>query len=611
MVQLTVLAMLLAITSAMDVFDATQGHEPRVAINCDKVPFHVDLKTGAWVADSEDRTVCDEDSKEDVKNYCKKVYPELNVSNIVESNDPVLFNNWCEPKQSECNVMKQVVPYRCLVHEYEADALMVPIHCHFDHLHDEDLCLSHDQWKVRAEQKCHSSQMKLKDFGILLSCGTDLFTGVEFVCCPKKDRNVKKVEERPPVAVDYEQPRVSGFNYAIKEFQRFMPLDSEDCDRRQFLPKQVALEDKHRSRIAAVVEEWDDAEKKYNKLKKKNPVDAEEKMKGTLEVFKETIAALEQESRVDKEKLRNERTTCINRAISNQKKNAMMAYIEAIQERVPKPERILEKVRKFIQACEHDRVHSLRHFEHVRNHNPKKADNMRVKMLQHLKELNTVVNASMSLLSYLPRVAEQFGLADVSHILLKPRLVMPNVPKEEPHNHQEIPKKLWTVENKDREPKKTLPKKVESEKLTPEKKSTMLPTDELPKIEEQPHKDIELKKPLTRDSHFKDSDESRPLTEQNEMKRIVKSHGDIRENMKGDLIIDPAHQNSVGFVTVIGLSCGALVMMIAILIALIVRRRRNVHTRVLIPTEDNEDLQHLVTMQKEGFENPTYKFFYF
>merc|ERR1719505_230587 len=48
----------------MDVFDATQGHEPRVAINCDKVPFHVDLKTGAWVADSEDRTVCDEEGEE-------------------------------------------------------------------------------------------------------------------------------------------------------------------------------------------------------------------------------------------------------------------------------------------------------------------------------------------------------------------------------------------------------------------------------------------------------------------------------------------------------------------------------------------------------------------
>ena len=182
-----------AFATAIDVFDATQGHEPRVAINCGKVPFYVDLKTGAWVGDAENKAMCDGNSKEDVKNYCKKIYPNLNVTNIVESNEPVVFHNWCEPEQTKkCDTVKEVVPYRCLVHEYEADALMVPNGCHFGHLHDEDLCLSQDQWEIRAQQKCQSSQMKLKDYGILLSCGTDLFTGVEFVCCPKKTRAGKK-----------------------------------------------------------------------------------------------------------------------------------------------------------------------------------------------------------------------------------------------------------------------------------------------------------------------------------------------------------------------------------------------------------------------------------
>lgn len=39
------------------------------------------------------------------------------------------------------------------------------------------------------------------------------------------------------------------------------------------------MEDRHRDQIAAVVDEWDEAEKKYNQLKLKDPVSAEEKMK--------------------------------------------------------------------------------------------------------------------------------------------------------------------------------------------------------------------------------------------------------------------------------------------------------------------------------------------
>lgn len=66
---------------------------------------------------------------------------------------------------------------------------------------------------------------------------------------------------------------------------------------------------------------------------------------------------------------------------------------------------------------------SLRHFEHVRNRDPKEADEMRGQLLQHLKNLNKVVNESMALLNYLPEIAEQFGLTgSVGGAILKPRV---------------------------------------------------------------------------------------------------------------------------------------------------------------------------------------------
>jgi len=169
-----------------------------------------------------------------------------------------------------------------LVNEYEADALMVPDGCKFDHIHDPNKCLSHDEWKVEARDHCKKTfNMNLRDYGILLSCGTDKFTGVEFVCCPEKTEQPKivvKATETPTFSKDV-------FEAAIAKFLRYLPSTSKGCDRSNYLTKQATMEEHHRSQIAAVVDEWDNAEKRYNELKVKDPVEAEVKMKSkSLEV---------------------------------------------------------------------------------------------------------------------------------------------------------------------------------------------------------------------------------------------------------------------------------------------------------------------------------------
>lgn len=67
---------------------------------------------------------------------------------------------------------------------FESDALLVPPMCRFEHMHHSSECQSHDEWRKRASDKCSSETMTLKDYGVLIPCGTGMFTGVEFVCCP-------------------------------------------------------------------------------------------------------------------------------------------------------------------------------------------------------------------------------------------------------------------------------------------------------------------------------------------------------------------------------------------------------------------------------------------
>jgi amyloid beta A4 protein len=597
------------------------------------------LETGSWVSDSSGVVQCDGD-KEDVKKYCQKMYPKLNITNIVEANKPTKIPNWCPPgDDKQCKEVKKVVPYRCLVNEYEADALMVPNGCKFDHLHDQDVCMTHKQWKKKAQDECkRKHSMKLKDYGILLSCKTDYFTGVEFVCCPRKSmkkmtishkiKELRKKTKQKNKDKKLKEAHQASFLEAIRKFMRYMPAETKGCDRSTYIAKQTGLEDSHRKQIAAVVNEWDGTEKRYLKLKAKDPAAAEEKMKRTLEVFRQTLAALEKESKDEKARLRAEHSECINTQISKNKRDAMIAYLSAIQEEPPNAEMIVNSVRKFIQVCEHDRVHSLRHFEHVRNRDAQKADSLRGELLQHLKDLNKVVNESMSLLNYLPDIAQQFGLnGQMGGAILQPRLQLPT----DDHSHKTVDHILNNAEKKFREltmPDELIPATEAPEvELRPEPTevkvtSKAAPRTEIPVEPEPVSEQVDLPPqigepdlPEVDDKYDKYlEEEKKVLTEKGS--EIIDEASDLYEKEKeiiGDTIkedIKQVQRSPFAFTIIMGLSGGVLVIMLFIIIAMVMRRRRFNQSRVIV-AENDDDREHLVEMQKNGFENPTYKFFYY
>jgi len=626
-----------SLASIIDVFEKTNGHEPRVAISCGRVPFHIDLQTGSWVADPDGISKCDH-NKHRVKKYCQKMYPKLNITNIVENNEKVTLPNWCQPGKKECNEKIEVTPYRCLVNEYEADALMVPNGCKFDHIHDQKICMGHDQWAKKAEDQCRIKyQMKLKDYGILLSCDVDVFTGVEFVCCPRKSMRMKTISSRidklkkqkkeKSKERQMEEAHKQSFLEAVRKFMGHMPMATKGCDRSTYIKKQTELEDAHRQQIAAVVNEWDGTEKRYLQLKAKDPAAAEEKMKRTLEVFRQTLAALEKESKEEKSRLRAEHAECINTQISKEKRDAMIAYISAIQEEPVDADVILTSVRNFIQVCEHDRVHSLRHFEHVRNRNPDKADSVRGELLQHLKDLNKVVNESMSLLNYLPDIAQQFGLnGQIGGAILKPRLALPT---EQEHSHMEAEHVLNHAENKfykhktiqdeDDDDDEDYDDDDDDDDIDDDDDDDIDTTDKPVVIAETPVKTTlkavkkesipiepepvspQVEKKVDVEEHVREVDD------RESSETLVRLDGDIKA-IKSE--IEASQRSPFAFTVIMGLSGGVLVIMLFIIIAMVMRRRRFNQSRVVI-TDNDDERDHLVEMQRNGFENPTYKFFYY
>ncbi|KAM9710483.1 amyloid-beta A4 protein-like isoform 5-T5 [Menidia menidia] len=169
--------------------------EPQVAMFCGKLNMHVNVQSGKWEPDPSGTQSCI-GTKEGILQYCQQVYPEVQITNVVEANQPVSIHNWCKKGRKQCRSHTHiVVPYRCLVGEFVSDALLVPDKCKFLHQERMDQCESHLHWHTVAKESCGDRSMNLHDYGMLLPCGIDRFRGVEFVCCPMEGERESESSE--------------------------------------------------------------------------------------------------------------------------------------------------------------------------------------------------------------------------------------------------------------------------------------------------------------------------------------------------------------------------------------------------------------------------------
>ncbi|XP_008307209.1 amyloid beta precursor like protein 2 isoform X2 [Cynoglossus semilaevis] len=179
--------------------------EPQVAMFCGKLNMHVNIQTGRWEPDPSGTKSC-VGTKEGVLQYCQEMYPELQITNVVEANQPIRIENWCKKEKKVCKGHAHiVVPYKCLVGEFVSDVLLVPEKCKFFHKEDKDKCVSHQQWHGVAKEACAKSSTVLHSYGMLLPCGIDKFHGTEYVCCPSSHTGESAPPSLPSLKDDREE----------------------------------------------------------------------------------------------------------------------------------------------------------------------------------------------------------------------------------------------------------------------------------------------------------------------------------------------------------------------------------------------------------------------
>uniref|UniRef100_A0A3P8T5R5 Amyloid beta (A4) precursor-like protein 2 n=1 Tax=Amphiprion percula TaxID=161767 RepID=A0A3P8T5R5_AMPPE len=417
--------------------------EPQVAMFCGKLNMHVNIQTGRWEPDPSGTKSC-VGTKEGVLQYCQEMYPELQITNVVEANQPIRIENWCKKEKKVCKGHAHiVVPYKCLVGEFVSDVLLVPEKCKFFHKERMDMCISHQQWHGVAKEACGKSSMVLHSYGMLLPCAIDKFHGTEYVCCPSSpDEQPTQKEEPVDEDEDEEEEDEEEYHYVYEDEETdkededekkesskmsesqdedktlqevkvtpptpqpaddvdiYFETPADDKEHSRFQRAKEQLEIRHRNRMERVRKEWEEADRQAKNLPK-----AERQT--LIQHFQAMVESLEEEAASEKQQLVETHLARVEAMLNDRRRLALENYLATLQADPPRPHRILQALRRYVRAENKDRQHTIRHYQHVLAVDPEKAAQMKSQVMTHLRVIEERMNQSLSLLYKVPYVAEE------------------------------------------------------------------------------------------------------------------------------------------------------------------------------------------------------------
>ncbi|XP_030088695.2 amyloid beta precursor like protein 2 isoform X5 [Serinus canaria] len=649
--------------------------EPQIAMFCGKLNMHVNIQTGKWEPDTSGTKSCF-GRKEEILQYCQEMYPDLQITNVVEANQPVSIDSWCKRGKKQCKDHTHiVVPYKCLVGEFVSDVLLVPEKCRFFHKERMDVCESHQHWHTVAKEACLTEGMILHSYGMLLPCGVDQFHGTEYVCCPQtkvvdealskeeedededEDYDLYKsefpteagVEDFTGTAVEededdegeeeedvvedrdyyYDSYKVDDYNeetptepssdkaMAEKEVSSDMKLPTDDVDvyfetpaddneHARFQKAKEQLEVRHHNRMDRVKKEWEEAEHQAVNLPK-----AERQT--LIQHFQAMVKSLEKEAASEKQQLVETHLARVEAMLNDRRRIALENYLAALQADPPRPHRILQALKRYVRAENKDRLHTIRHYQHVLAVDPEKAAQMKSQVMTHLHVIEERMNQSLSLLYKVPYVAEEIQ-DEIDELLQEQRADMDQFTSSISESQVDVRVSSEESEEIPMDGKpfhpfqvKTFPALPESEDPQPDlyhpmkKGSGMTELDGLIGAEE---KVINSKKKV---------DENVVIDETLDVKEMI-----FNAERVGGLVDEPDNDNSLrddfGFSSsaLIGLLVIAVAIATVIVISLVMLRKRQYgtisHGIVEVDPMLTPEERHLSKMQNHGYENPTYKY---
>ncbi|KAM6956047.1 amyloid beta (A4) precursor protein b isoform 4-T4 [Lycodopsis pacificus] len=654
--------------------------EPQVAMFCGKLNMHINVQSGKWESDLSGMKSCI-GTKEGILQYCQEVYPELQITNVVEANQPVSIQNWCKKGRKQCRSHTHiVVPYRCLVLEFVSDDRVMSDKCDFLRKQRPDQCESQLHWHTVAKESCGDRSMNLHDYGMLLPCGIDRFLGVEFVCCPAEADSAELEGEESDVwwgGADNGMSHPTDTEAAIAEDEeeddddtetferdengdgdddddddeeeddddvpderdsdernaniamttttttttesveevvrvptmapsppdavdRYLESPGDDSEHSDFQKAKESLEAKHREKMSQVMREWEEAERQAKNLPRADK-------KAVIQHFQEKVEALEREAAGERQQLVETHMARVEALLNSRRRLSLETYISSLQANPPRARQVLSLLKKYVRAEQKDRQHTLKHYEHVRTVDPKKAAQIRPQVLTHLRVIDERMNQSVDLLYKVPSVANE--------IQNQVSVIMQRV-------QSELSQQVSSLQSDGRVDGRV---SYGNDALMPDQAYSSAPLD--PDLDRLGFIHPESFNQPNTENHVEPVD-ARPLPDRGLPTRPVSA---LKPEEMPEVRMETEERQSAGYEVyhqklvffaedvgsnkgaIIGLMVGGVVIATIIVITLVMLRKKqytSIHHGVIeVDAAVTPEERHLAKMQQNGYENPTYKFF--
>ncbi|BFZ25606.1 hypothetical protein BsWGS_28646 [Bradybaena similaris] len=618
MKQLCSFAVIFVVSQVLYAASVEDKYEPMVAFICGRPAMH--RGPSGW--DSDKSTDC-LDRVEDILVYCKAMYPDHNITNVVEASYLVNIPDWPLGKADRQH-SHRVRPFRCLIGGFQSDALLVPQHCEFDHRHDQSLCEGFSHWNVVADEACHKKGMHLESFGMLLNCKLGKFSGVEYVCCPnqtetsyhspqsddKPDSWQNSSEEDEDYDEDGdEEEGVKNIKNSSNEDENTIDLyeaylrgqdfpHKYSNEHKKFLAAKERMKKNQQHKITKLLQEWQAARDHVNEVRKSDPKTADRMAKEITERFQNLYAAYEKEDEAEKEQLIGLHQQHVQAALNEKKRETMDKYMRALEK--GDAIKITKYLRGYIKAEEKDRMHTVNHFEHIKYSAPQEAVRIHPVIVNHLRLSEQRIDQAMGMLKRYPEIEA---------------MVRPEV--------EEFLKRFDSIANSIRDvvlPEPKVDQEVEATsqaaKNTALKSESVINSNNNNNNNNNENDDISIddnNSELNVHEQGSDDDEVHENEHDYERKNKFVAHRlqDTHHVQQG-LAESAASSSQVG--STIGIALGSVSVFVIIIVAIMMlkhnKSRQSVsHGYVEVNPSASPEERHVANMQMNGYENPTYKYF--
>lgn len=544
--------------------------EPMVAFICNKPAMH--RVVNGWEPDF--TTDCLEDPQE-ILQYCKKVYPDHDVKNVIETSYGLEIPDW--PKFSGPEPEKtgnhSVIPFKCLVGDFESEALLVPQHCIFDHEHDSNKCERPAVWRKTAGDECTSRDMVLESSGMLVVCGTDAFRGVEYVCCPKDDSKSK------PEKVSSHESKTEDSDEKTDDYTAYLhgdDMDQYSNEHIKFKAAERSMQKHQHEKVTKMMKDWQEARDQVAVMRKTDKVGAEQLNKEITERFQRMYHAFEEEGKSEKKQLVNLHQQKVQ-AMFNRKKNALMeAYKAELEKNEPRASKVLSYLQQYIRTEEKDRLHTVNRYEHLRDTDPEEALRVRESLVKHLNLINERINDSIAMLKRVPELDQKIR------------------PEIEEFQHKKF---------------RSLEITIDDVVMTPAKTPETVPVETVVDTA-QPAKDTHDYTNIRIDSEGMTLQES----ENKPMAVNIQNNAVSVDRKNPSAFVAAGTASAATTTNVVGITIGSIAVLIIIVVAVVMMKKRGrrqpiTHGFVEVDPAASPEERHVANMQMNGYENPTYRYF--